>query len=48
MFSESVAQNPTIAVRLGKNTLQNWPSLAPPAPKALGCESISPNPPALT
>ncbi len=42
MFSESVAQNPTIAVRLGANTLRSCPSGI-----FDGCDSIGPNPPAL-
>jgi hypothetical protein len=36
MFKAKVAQNPTIAVRAGAKTLQNWPALAPPSTKAEG------------
>jgi hypothetical protein len=43
MLSDSVAQNPTIAVSDGKNALRNSGVVA----KRLGCDRIGPNPPAL-
>ena len=47
MFSESVAQNPTVAVTTGKNARRNdSPSRAPPTANALGALNIGPNPPA--
>src|ERR1035437_10109655 len=46
MFSDRVAQNPTMPVRAGKKKAQNWPLLAWPGSKAEGWESIGPNPPA--
>jgi hypothetical protein len=47
MFSESVDQNPTVAVTTGKTARRNdSPSRAPPAANALGALNIGPNPPA--
>ena len=47
MFSESVAQNPTMPVSAGKKYFQNCPSFGWPTSKAEGCDNIGPNPPAL-
>ena len=47
MFSARVAQKPTMPVRDGKNTCQNWPSLGIPGPNWLGAEKASPKPPAI-
>lgn len=47
MLSASVAQKPTMAVRLGQNVAQNRPAFWPPAANCDGCDSIEPTPPAL-
>ena len=46
MFKLSVAQKPTTAVIIGRNTLRNCPSFGPPATNALGVDNIAPSPPA--
>src|SRR5258708_5010537 len=45
MLSASVAQNPTIAVSEGQNTLQNCPDFSPPSMNLEGCDIIAPKPP---
>jgi hypothetical protein len=46
MLSESVAQNPTLAVREATKKGQNCPAFGPPNANFDGWESISPKPPA--
>lgn len=41
-----MAQNPTTAVIIGRNTERNLPSCAPPTTNAEGADSIAPMPPA--
>src|SRR5689334_9182445 len=48
MFSDSVAQKPTMPVSAPTKNGQNVPALAPFGPKADGWASIGPNPPALS
>src|SRR4051812_5346261 len=48
MLSESVAQNPIIAVSAGKKNAQNLPAFGWPAANADGVDSIGPKPPAWT
>src|SRR5450756_588016 len=47
MFSDSVAQKPTMPVNAGKKQLQNFPACGWPASNCDGCEKIGPKPPAV-
>lgn len=46
MLRLSVAQNPTFAVKAGKNVDQKSPAFGPPGLNCEGKDSISPKPPA--